>query len=89
MESMMYKPGDKVCVRKDLTVGNLYPMLSGRVKWETHYRVVDQMAAKAGCVFTIKEAESCGWGYRLCEYEFGWTDSMFELPNECICDSLL
>ncbi len=88
---MMYKPGDKVIVKNTLSMDKRYPMLSGPNRDYAHYFVNDSMEHQRGIVFTIKEAEDNGWGYRLKEFGFGWTDSMFEsvCDNECVCQSLL
>ena len=86
MESMMYKPGDKVTIRPDLKEYECYYMLSGPKKGIC---TVPDMVAQAGKVFTIEGIRENGRGYQLKEYGFGWTDSMFESVNECICDSLL
>lgn len=89
MESIMYKPGDKVMIRPDLREYECYYMLSGPKKGKRMFCTVPSMIAQAGKVFTIKKIRENGRGYQLKEYDFGWTDSMFESPNECICDSLL
>ena len=88
---MMYKPGDKVIVKTTLAMDKQYPMLSGPEKGHAHYFVNNSMEHQKGIVFTIKEAEDNGWGYRLKEFGFGWTDSMF-VPvdgDEFVCQSLL
>ena len=89
MESMMYKPGDKVMIRPDLREYECYYMLSGPKKGKGMFCTVPSMVAQAGKVFIIKKIRENGRGYQLKEYDFGWTDSMFESANECICDSLL
>ena len=88
MESMMYKPGDKVMIRPDLKEYECYYMLSGPKKGKGVFCTTPSMVAQAGKVFTIKGIRENGRGYQLIEYSFGWTDEMFESPNEC-CDSLL
>lgn len=89
MESMMYKPGDKVTIRSDLEEYECYFMLSGPKKGKGMFCTVPSMVAQAGKVFTIEKILEDGRGYQLKGRGLGWTDSMFELPNECICDSLL
>lgn len=89
MESVMYKPGDKVMIRSDLREYECYYMLSGPKKGKGMFCTVPSMVAQAGKVFTIKKIRENGRGYQLKESDFGWTDSMFESANECICDSLL
>lgn len=89
MESIMYKPGDKVTIRSDLKEYECYLMLSGPKKGKGMFYTVPSMVAQAGKVFTIEKILEDGRGYQLKGRGLGWTDSMFELPNECICDSLL
>lgn len=85
----MYKPGDKVTIRSDLEEYECYFMLSGPKKGKGMFCTVPSMVAQAGKVFTIEKILEDGRGYQLKGRGLGWTDSMFELPNECICDSLL
>ena len=85
----MYKPGDKVTIRSDLKEYECYLMLSGPKKGKGMFCTVPSMVAQAGKVFTIEKILEDGRGYQLKGRGLGWTDSMFELPNECICDSLL
>ena len=89
MSELLYKPGDKVTIRSDLKEYECYYMFSGPEKGKGVYCTVPSMVAQAGKVFTIKGIRENGRGYQLKEYDFGWTDSMFEAPNECVCDSLL
>ncbi len=89
MESMMYKPGDKVMIRPDLKEYECYYMLSGPKKGKGMFCTVPSMVAQAGKVFTIEGIRENGRGYKLIGYGFGWTDEMFESLNECCCDSLL
>ena len=89
MESIMYKPGDKVTIRSDLKEYECYLMLSGPKKGKGMFCTVPSMVAQAGKVFTIEKILEDGRGYQLKGRDLGWADSMFELPNECICDSLL
>lgn len=89
MESMMYKPGDKVMIRPDLKEYECYYMLSGPKKGKGMFCTVPSMVAQAGKVFTIKGIRENGRDYQLIEYDFGWTDEMFESLNECCCDSIL
>lgn len=89
MESIMYKPGDKVTIRSDLEEYECYFMLSGPKKGKGMFCTVPSMVAQAGKIFTIEKILEDGRGYQLKECHFGWTDSMFESANECVCDSLL
>lgn len=86
---LMYKPGDKVMIRPDLSCREIYRMRSGRYNGNYTYDVVDQMADQAGKVFTIHSPRHRGDGYTLEEFNYGWTDEMFIPINECCCDSLL
>lgn len=89
--SLMYKPGDKVMVRPDLSSLEIYRMKSGQQNGRHTYNVVDQMVDQAGKIFTIRGVRETEFGYTLEEYGYSWTDEMF-LPadqNECFCESLL
>ena len=86
---LMYKPGDKVMIRPDLSCREIYCMRSGRHNGDYTYNVVDQMADQAGKVFTIQSPRDGERGYTLNEIGYGWTDEMFISINECCCDSLL
>lgn len=71
---MKYKVGDKVRVRKDLTLGKRYAMNDSELKDS----VVEEMMEFAGKIVTIKRAEE---KYRIegCDYNF--TDEMLEPVN--------
>lgn len=86
---LMYKPGDKVMIRPDLSCSKIYSMRSGRHNGDYNYGVVDQMADQAGKIFTIQGPRNGERGYTLNEIGYGWTDEMFIPINECCCDSLL
>lgn len=86
---LMYKPGDKVMIRPDLSCREVYRMRSGRYNGEYTYNAIDQMVDMAGEVFTIKGPRDGERGYTLEEIGYGWTDEMFVPINECCCDSLL
>ena len=86
---LIYKPGDKVMIRPDLSCREIYCMRSGRHNGDYTYNVVDQMADQAGKVLTILGPRDGGAGYSLEELDYGWTDEMFIPINECCCDSLL
>lgn len=85
---LMYKPGDKVMIRPDLSCRKIYRMRSGYNGSHT-YNVVGQMVAQAGKVLTIRGPRDGGAGYSLEEFGYGWTDEMFISINECCCESLL
>lgn len=86
---LMYKPGDKVMIRPDLSSYEIYCMRSGPYNGEHTYNAVDQMVDHAGEVFTIQGPRDGKRGYSLNEIGYGWTDEMFVPINECCCDSLL
>ena len=86
---LMYKPGDKVMIRPDLSCREVYRMRSGCYDGEYTYNAIDQMVDMAGEVFTIKGPRDGERGYTLEEIGYGWTDEMFVPINECCCDSLL
>ena len=86
---LIYKPGDKVMIRPDLSCREIYCMRSGRHNGDYTYNVVDQMADQAGKVLTILGPRDGGAGYSLEELDYGWTDEMFISINECCCDSIL
>ncbi len=80
MSEMMYKPGDKVVVRSDLSSGTYYHMTSGETigcSVRPGLRRVDQFKGK---IVTIDRRNTRGAGYRVLEDSFGytWADEMFE-----------
>lgn len=89
MADYMYHPGDIVKIRSDLDPCDNYPMLSGPHEGITRYCVNSPMEKQKGKTFTIKEVGCNGWCYKLCEFDFCWTDSMLEPVHECWCESLL
>lgn len=68
---MKYKVGDKVKVREDLKLGEMYSMDSS----EERNSVVEEMLEQKGRIVTI---EDVGWQYSIEEDSWGWTDGMFE-----------
>ena len=85
-----YHKGDKVIVRPYLDVLKTYRMASGPKKGIIYYYVVDRMVEQAGKIFTIKDIDKDGKGYRLEEYPYSWTDEMFlDLAKPFSCQSLL
>ena len=90
MMDCRYHKGDKVIVRPDLDVLKTYCMASGPKKGMIYYYVVDRMVEQAGKIFTIKDIDKDGKGYRLEEYPYFWTDEMFSgLAKPFSCQSLL
>lgn len=88
---LKYHVGDKVVIRQDLKMGEMYRMYSGPMHGQYTYNTVPSMEQLAGKFATIERICDGGIGYRLEEYGFSWTDEML-LPadsNECICASLL
>lgn len=71
---MLYKPGDKVIIRSDLVPDNEYAMKSQPICYTDVF--ISQMLPMRGEIATIKEA-SC-IGYRIKEFDWLWTDDMFE-----------
>lgn len=67
---MIYKPGDKVKVRPDLTNGRIYGA----------FGAVESMEKFAGTVVTIKEIEDYDNTYTIAEdpLELYWTAEMFD-----------
>lgn len=88
---LKYHVGDKVVIRPDLKIGEVYKMYSGPMHGRHTYNIVPSMKQLAGKFATIESVCDGGAGYRLEEYGFSWTDGML-LPadlNECVCASLL
>lgn len=83
-----YKVGQKVRIRKDLTVGAEYPMQSGESRGYDPGANED-MVTHCGQIMTI-ERQVYGV-YTLYEdyKEWSWTDTMFEPPKQLTCKSLL
>lgn len=80
MSETMYKPGDKVVVRSDLSSDTSYHMTSGEAigySVRPGRRRVNQFKGK---IVTINRRNTRGAGYRVLEDSFGytWTDEMFE-----------
>lgn len=71
---MLYKPGDKVVVRSDLVPGNEYAMRGKTVGYTDIF--VDQMLPMCGKIATIEKVSNDG--YQIKEFDFNWTDDMFE-----------
>lgn len=88
---LKYHVGDKVVIRPDLKIGEVYKMYSGPMHGRHTYNIVPSMKQLAGKFAMIESICDRGAGYRLEEYGFSWTDGML-LPadlNECVCASLL
>lgn len=88
---LKYHVGDKVIIRPDLKIGEVYKMYSGPMHGRHTCNIVPSMTQLVGKFATIERVCDGGAGYRLEEYGFSWTDGML-LPadlNECVCASLL
>ena len=87
----MYKPGDVVMVRDDLTGGRLYRMLSGETA-NDGIRATDLMETLRGQRVTIKSIENCGNTvkcYTINEHPRFWSDEMFVKIKGYMCKTLL
>lgn len=71
---MLYKPGDKVIIRSDLVPDNEYAMKSQAICYTDIF--VSQMLPMRGKIATIEKVYC--FGYRIKEFDFLWTDDMFE-----------
>lgn len=80
MSETIYKPGDKVAVRSDLSADTYYRMTSGKAigySVRPGSRRVDRFKGK---IVTISKRNTRGAGYCVLEDPSGyaWTDEMFE-----------
>lgn len=80
---MIYKPGDKVVIRKDLNLDTPYPMIGCKSSLSDFkgFCINRTMLAMAGKTATIKDVRECipyEFCYYLNECPFIWTDTMFE-----------
>ena len=89
MSKLLYKPGDKVTIRSDLKGDTEYPVLYGPAACKrTLYCNLD-MAKLRGKTFEIDQYTFDEEFYELKGADWDWTESMFEDPKECFCESLL
>ena len=65
---MKYKVGDKVKIRKDLKVGQMY----GGCRFAS---LMQNVAGKIACIEVVSKGAEC---YRIDSNHFLWTDEMFE-----------
>lgn len=89
MSELLYKPGDKVTIRSDLKENTLYPVLYGPVAIKKTLYCTSGMANLRGETFEIDRYTFDGKFYGLKGVDWNWTESMFEDPKECFCESLL
>lgn len=73
---MKYKVGDKVRVRKDLEVGNMYG----------GYTFVDSMNEFKGKELTIRKLYPSSYELIEDKGEYGWTDEMLEPTKPSLLD---
>lgn len=89
MGKLLYKPGDNVKIRSDLKGDTNYPVLYGPAAGKRILYCNDDMAALRGKTFEIDRYAFEEKFYELKGFPWCWTESMFEDPKECFCESLL
>lgn len=89
MSELLYKPGDKVTIRSDLKDDTEYPVLYGPAAGKRTLYCNTDMAALRGKTFEISRYTFEEKFYGLKGAPWHWTESMFEDPKECFCESLL
>lgn len=89
MDSLLYRPGDLVTIRSDLVGDRDYPVLYGPSAGNQTLYCNNDMVKYSGKTYEIESYVDDGDFYMLKEIPWAWTESMFESPTECICDSLL
>ena len=89
MDSLLYRPGDLVTIRSDLVGDRDYPVLYGPSAGKRTLYCNDNMVNYIGNTYEVNGYSDDDDFYTLREIPWLWTESMFESPTECICDSLL
>lgn len=90
MDALLYQPGDLVTIRSDLIPDHDYPVLYGPSAGKRDLFCNEDMIRYSGETYEIKGyAGGDDDFYSLKGIPYLWTESMFEIPTECICDSLL
>lgn len=89
MEPLLYQPGDLVTIRSDLVGDRHYPVLYGPSAGGQGLFCDDDMVKYGGKTCEIESYADDDDFYMLKGIPWLWTESMFESPTECICDSLL
>lgn len=89
MEALLYKPGDMVTIRSDLTADRDYPVWYGPAAGKRDLFCNDDMVKYSGKIYEVEDYGDDDDFYMLKGIPWLWTESMFESPTECICDSLL
>ena len=89
MEPLLYQPGDLVTIRSDLVGDRYYPALYGPSAGEQGLFCNDDMVKYGGKTYEVEGYDDDDAFYELKGVPWVWTESMFESPVECICNSLL
>lgn len=89
MEPLLYQPGDLVTIRSDLVGDRDYPVLYGPSAGNRTLYCNDNMVKYSGKTYEIENYADDDDFYMLKGIPWSWTESMFESPTECICNSLL
>jgi hypothetical protein len=89
MEPLLYQPGDLVTIRSDLVGDRDYPVLYGPSAGNRTLYCNNDMVKYSGKTYEIENYADDDDFYMLKEIPWSWTESMFESPTECICNSLL
>lgn len=89
MEPLLYQPGDLVTIRSDLVGDRDYPVLYGPSAGNRTLYCNDRMVKYSGKTYEIENYADDDDFYMLKGIPWSWTESMFESPTECICNSLL
>lgn len=89
MKPLLYKSGDLVTIRSDLTADRDYPVWYGPSAGKRDLFCNDDMVNYSGKTYEVEDYADDDDFYRLQGIPYWWTESMFEDQTECICDSLL
>lgn len=89
MEPLLYQPGDLVTIRSDLVGDRDYPVLYGPSAGNRTLYCNNDMVKYSGKTYEIENYADDDDFYMLKGIPWSWTESMFESPTECICNSLL
>ena len=89
MKPLLYQPGDLVTIRSDLVGDRDYPVLYGPSAGNRTLYCNNDMVKYSGKTYEIENYADDDDFYMLKGIPWSWTESMFESPTECICNSLL
>lgn len=89
MDSLLYQLGDLVTIRSDLVGDRDYPVLYGPSAGNRTLYCNNDMVKYSGKTYEIENYADDDDFYMLKGIPWSWTESMFESPTECICNSLL